>query len=627
MKNSYRKPLRDSAREGSIFRTRAQVSFLLVCLTFAVLGLRYGYLQVIKHEEFTTRAENNRVKYRALAPNRGLILDRNGIILADNRPAYRLELIPEQVKNLDETLDRLRELIDLSDRELERFHKLRKARRSFQAVPLRLRMDETAVARFAVDRHRFPGVDIVPYQTRHYPRGPDFVHVVGYVGQLDAEDLSNVDASRYAATSYIGKTGLELAYESVLHGEVGREKVETNVQGRILRSLDAVPPDAGYNLHLTLDARLQELAVKSLGDFTGAIVAVEPGTGEVLAMVSRPGFDPNAFVGGLTVAQYQALLDSSTRPLFDRALRGGYEPGSTIKPYIALAGLENGYLDLSTQMFSNGYFQLPGQSRRYRDWKPGGHGLVDVVSAIEESVNVFFYDLASKMGIDTIHEYVSQFGFGAATGIDLRGEAIGILPSSAWKRANVGEPWYRGETVIAGIGQGFTVTTPLQLAHAAAVLAARGESRKPHLVLRAGASAPEQVTRPATRVTVGKREHWEAVIEGMVRVVHGANGTAQVISADNPPYTIAGKSGTAQVYGLAEGEEYVEDEVPFHLRDHALFIAFAPAEAPTIALVVVVEHGGGGSTVAGPIARQIIDAHLLGFENNPVALTPAGVAP
>ncbi|MEM1091671.1 MAG: penicillin-binding protein 2 [Pseudomonadota bacterium] len=615
MKAPARKPIRDAVREAAIFRARAQTGFLLVCLVFAVLSGRYFYLQVISHDEFITRAEDNRVKYRALAPNRGLIMDRNGVILADNRPAYRLELIPEQVPELDATLAELGELLEISEADIQRFHKLRKARRSFQAVPLKLRLDEAQVARFAVDRHHFPGVDIVPYQTRVYPLGENLAHVVGYVGQLDADDLRSVDSGRYAATSHIGKIGLEQAYENMLHGEVGREKVETNVQGRILRSLDKTPAQPGHNLYLTIDATLQQLAMASLGDYTGAIVAIEPGSGEVLAMVSQPGYDPNAFVAGLSVADYQALIQSSRRPLFNRALRGGYEPGSTIKPYMALAGLENGIIELDTTMMSRGYFQLPGQPRRYRDWKRGGHGEVDVVKALEESVNVFFFDLASKMGIDAIHDYLDQFGFGRPTGIDLNGEAKGILPSRAWKRATMGEPWYPGETVIAGIGQGFNVTTPLQLAHASAVLAARGESGQPHLVRHVGfepaaGDADQPVARPVTRISAARADHIEAVIDGMIAVVHGKRGSARAIAADKPPFIMAGKSGTAQVFGLAQDEEYVEDEVPRHLRDHALFVAFAPADQPSIALAVVVEHGGGGSTVAAPIARQLIDAHL-----------------
>ena len=555
MKAPERKPIRDAVREAAIFKNRAWVAFMAVCLTFCVLSGRYIYLQVFSHKEFTTRAENNRVKYRALAPNRGLILDRNGVILADNRPAYRLEVIPEQVEDLEATLTDLAAMMDISEAEIARFTKLRRARRSFQSVPLKLRLNEKQVALFAVDRHLFPGVDIVPYQTRVYPLADNFAHVLGYVGQLDANDLNAVDSGRYAATSHIGKIGLEQSYESQLHGEVGREKVETNVKGRVLRSLDKSPPTPGNNLYLTIDAQLQDFAVQALGDFTGAIVAIEPGSGEVLAMVSQPGYDPNEFVAGLSVNDYQALVQSPQRPLFNRALRGGYEPGSTIKPYMALAGLESGTIELDTVMVSRGYFQLPGQPRRYRDWKPGGHGEVDVIAAIEQSVNTYFYDMASRLGIDAIHDYVSQFGFGRPTGIDLYGEASGVLPSRRWKREQLNEPWYPGETVIAGIGQGFNVTTPMQLAHAAAVLAARGTSAQPHLVRHVGSTPPDlsdlaSDNRSVTRVLHTREDHMEAVIDGMIAVVHGKRGSARAIIADDPPFVMAGKSGTAQVLSL-----------------------------------------------------------------------------
>lgn len=613
MKAPARKPIRDAVREASIFRARAGVGFVLICLGFAVLLGRYFYLQVVQHDTFITRAESNRVKYRALAPNRGLIVDRNGVILADNQPAYRLELIPEQVSDMPGILQRLSTVVELSEDELTRFEKLRRARRSFQTVPLKLRLDESEVARFAVERHHFPGVDIVPYQTRVYPLGKSFAHVLGYVGQLDADDLQQLDASRYAATAHIGKSGVERFYEDLLHGQVGREKVETNAQGRILRSLEKSPPRSGSTLHLTIDAGLQQAAVAAMAGHTGAVVAVAPATGEVLALASLPSFDPNLFVSGISVADYRRLVNSPQRPLFNRAVQGGYEPGSTLKPYIALAGLESGIIDLDHTVFSGGSFQLPGQARRYRDWKRGGHGQVDVVGALEQSVNVFFYDLANNLGIDRIHEYLSQFGFGRPTGIDLNGESPGILPSRAWKRAHYNLPWYPGETVITGIGQGFTVTTPLQLSQAAAILAARGQAAQLHLVSGVSHESIDDTVaaRPAmASVAVNDLANWEAVIEGMSRVVHGAKGTARALSADDPPYRMAGKTGTAQVYGLEADEEYVEEDVASHLRHHALFVAFAPIHRPTIAVAVVVEHGGGGSRVAAPIARQLIDYHM-----------------
>ncbi len=629
MRPPARKPLRDAVREARLFRVRAMTALAVVIGCFAVLAGRFFYLQVVKHEEFITRSEDNRVKVRALPPNRGLIFDRRGRILADNRPAYRLEMIPEQVAEIDATLDQLAQLIAITAEDRERFYKLKEARPSFQGVAVRLRLSESEVARFAVDRHRYPGVDIVPYQTRVYPQGEEFAHVLGYVRQLDAEDLAQVDATEYSATTHIGKTGIERYYEKRLHGRVGHERVEINVQGRVLGSLERAPPVAGDNIYLTIDARLQSVAAQALGNSTGAIVAVEPASGEILALVSKPSFDPNRFADGISVAEYRALVNSPERPLFNRATQGGYEPGSTLKPYIALAGLELGVIPLDHTVYSRGYYQLPGQSHRYRDWKREGHGRVDVVQAIAQSVNVYFYELAHELGIDPIHDYLAQFGFGARTGIDLNGEASGILPSREWKRRVHHLPWYPGETVITGIGQGFTVTTPLQLARAVATIAARGRVPHIHLLRQAENSAGGDVHAPRfapTFIPIGNAAHWQAVVDGMTQVVHGVRGTARVIAGDNPPYRIAGKTGTAQVRAIAEDEEREDEELPRHLRNHALFIAFAPVERPQIAVSVIAEHGGGGASVAAPIARQVIDAWLTRGEEEP-AVARQGLRP
>ncbi len=610
MRPPARKPLRDAVREARLFRVRAMTALAVVIGCFAVLAGRFFYLQVVKHEEFITRSEDNRVKVRALPPNRGLIFDRRGRILADNRPAYRLEMIPEQVAEIDATLDQLAQLIAITAEDRERFYKLKEARPSFQGVAVRLRLSESEVARFAVDRHRYPGVDIVPYQTRVYPQGEEFAHVLGYVRQLDAEDLAQVDATEYSATTHIGKTGIERYYEKRLHGRVGHERVEINVQGRVLGSLERAPPVAGDNIYLTIDARLQSVAAQALGNSTGAIVAVEPASGEILALVSKPSFDPNRFADGISVAEYRALVNSPERPLFNRATQGGYEPGSTLKPYIALAGLELGVIPLDHTVYSRGYYQLPGQSHRYRDWKREGHGRVDVVQAIAQSVNVYFYQLAFDLGIDNIHDYLAQFGFGAPTGIDLHGEAVGILPSREWKQRNHHLPWYPGETVITGIGQGFTVATPLQLAKAVATIAARGRVPQIRLLRRIAGGGSVGTGAEPVHIPVRDAEHWEAVVTGMTQVAHGLRGTAREIARDQPPYLIAGKTGTAQVYALDEDETRDEDEIPRHLRHHALFIGFAPADRPRIAVVVVAEHGGGGARVAAPIAREVIDAWL-----------------
>lgn len=605
--------LRDMAREREGFRARALSAFVIVLCCFAVLIWRFVHLQVVQHEEYTTRSESNRVKIIPRPSNRGLILDRRGVVLADNWPAYRLEIIPEQVRDLSDTLERLADIIELEEDDLEKFQEIRRARHSFQSIPLRLQLEEVEVARFSVNRHSFPGVNVVAYQTRQYPFGAEFAHVIGYVGRLDRADLDRVDASEYVATTHIGKSGVERYYESHLHGQVGRQQVETNAQGRVIDVLKSEPQRSGMNLHLTIDAALQQASIDALGDYNGAVVALDPATGEVLALVSAPSYDPNLFVNGISSRDYRSLIDSPDQPLFNRALQGGYEPGSTLKPFMALAGLELGEIDASTTVNSIGYYQLPDQERRYHDWRPGGHGPVDVVEALAQSVNVFFYQLAVDLTIDRIHDYLDDFGFGEPTGLDLNGEISGVLPSRQWKRTRRNLPWFPGETVILGIGQGFMVTTPMQLANATAAMANRGRMVQPHLLraienpLSGAVQYPEY---PSTSVPVVDAENWQLVIEGMERVVHGVRGTARAIAVDDPPFRIAGKSGTAQVYGLKEGEKYDADEVAEHLRDHALFIAFAPVEAPTIALAVVAEHGGGGSSVAAPIARKVIDAWL-----------------
>ncbi len=605
--------LRDMAREREGFRSRALSAFAIVLVCFVVLIWRFVHLQIFQHEEYTTRSESNRVKIIPRPSNRGLILDRHGVVLADNWPAYRLEIIPEQVDDLADTLERLADIIELGQDDLEKFRELRMARHSFQSIPLRLQLEEVEVARFSVNRHAFPGVNVVAYQTRQYPFDHSFAHVIGYVSRLDRSDLNRVDAREYVATTHIGKSGVERYYEAFLHGKGGRQQVETNAQGRVIDVLESEPQRSGMNLHLTIDAVLQLAAVEALGDRNGAVVALDPATGEVLALVSAPSYNPNLFVNGISTRDYRALLDSPDQPLFNRALQGGYEPGSTLKPFMALAGLELGEIDRNTIVNSIGYYQLPDQARRYHDWNPGGHGPVDVVEALAQSVNVFFFRLAVDLTIDRIHDYLDDFGFGAPTGLDLYGEISGVLPSREWKRAHRNLPWFPGETVILGIGQGFMVTTPLQLANATAAMANRGRMVQPHL-LRAVENPQSGVLQypeyPSTTVPILDAENWQLVIQGMEGVVHGVRGTARAIAADDPPFRIAGKSGTAQVYELKEGEKYNAEEVAEHLRDHALFIAFAPADAPTIALAVIAEHGGGGSSVAAPIARKVIDAWL-----------------
>ncbi len=606
-------PLKDQVLEGSSFVRRAMISFVFVIVAITLLSLRYVYLQVISHDEFSTRSINNRVRVVPVAPNRGLIYDRRGRPIAQNLPAYRLELVPEKVKNPEEAILALGEFIDFPDDVLERFQRARKQRHVFDSVPLKFNLSGEEVARFVVDRHRFPGVEVVPYLARYYPYGELLTHVLGYVGRLDENDLQRVDAGNYRGTTHIGKVGIERYYEHELHGVSGVEKIETNVQGRRLRVLDRQDPVHGDDLILSLDVLVQQAAWDALGERAGAVVAIDPNDGSVLAMVSKPAFDANAFVRGISGKDYRAILNAPNRPLFNRALQGGYGPGSTIKPFIGLAGLELGVVTPDKRVFSTGKYFLPGQERPYHDWKPGGHGWVDIYDALEQSVNTYFYQLSLDMGIDRMHDYLARFGFGSRTGLDLLGENPGILPSRQWKRGRYGQPWYPGETIIAGIGQGFNVATPLQLANALAALVNGGTRFSPRLLFAVKSAGDGQAQRREApvvqQVPVQNPANWDVVREGMRRVVHGVKGTARAIRPESG-FQIAGKSGTAQVVAQVDGEKQNARKTSRRLRHHALFIAYAPFRDPGIVVAVVVEHGGGGSAEAAPVARAVIDSWL-----------------
>ena len=587
--------LHDSDNRRTVDRRLWQVTVLMLLVLLLLLA-RFAELQIFEHGTYAARAENNRIRLRAIAPNRGLILDRQGRVLAENRPAYRLVVVPERVPDLATMLDTVDRLVGLSASEREQFRVLRLRNRPFQPITIKGNLSEEQVATLALDRHRLEGLDIEPYLIRRYPYGEALAHVLGYVARLDEADLRRLDAANYRATTHTGKTGIERYYEDQLHGRSGIERVETNAQGRMVRVLERTPPVPGRDLQLTLDLDLQLAAIEALGEHPGAVVALDIETGGVLALVSKPGFDPNLFVNGISHAAYRALLESPRRPLFNRFLAGGYQPGSTIKPFIGLAGLAAGSITPETQVFSTGKFRLPGHSRVYKDWREGGHGWVDLERAMEQSVNFYFYDLAHKLGIDRISRELALFGFGQTTDIDLPGEFEGVLPSRSWKRRALDQAWFPGETVITGIGQGFIVVTPLQLAHATATLAGRGRAAPPRLV---------DLEPPATLVE-HKPEHWNAVFKGMRAVVHGERGTARAIAA-GIPVEIGGKTGTSQVFGRNEDETEIEsEELPWFLRNHALFIAFAPYEDPKIAVAVVAEHGGGGSSVAAPVAAGIL---------------------
>jgi penicillin-binding protein 2 len=607
-----RLPIKDQALEGRHFTDRAMLAFLLIAAALLMLVIRYAYLQVVSFDEYTTRSINNQVKVVPLAPNRGLIYDRRGRPIAENRPAYRLEIVPEKAEDPGSVIDRLGAIIELPADVLEKFERNRQRHRSFDSVPLKFNLTEAEVARFAVDRHRFTGVDVVPYLARHYPHGELLTHVLGYVGRLDVDDLNRVDEGNYRGTTHIGKSGIERYYEHQLHGTSGLRKIETNAQGRTLTVLDRQAPTHGDDLILSLDIKVQEAAWNALGDRPGAVVAINPADGLVLAMVSKPAFDPNLFVHGIGAEDYRQILNAPGRPLFNRALLGGYEPGSTIKPFIGLAGLELGVVNEETEVFSSGRYYLPGQSRPYRDWRKGGHGWVNMTSALEQSVNSYFYQLALDLGIDRMHDYLAQFGFGARTGVDLLGENSGVLPSRDWKRGRFGQPWYPGETVIAGIGQGFNVVTPLQLANALATLSNGGLRHQPRLLYASKSAGNQQAVKANSPVIlqmpVEDSANWDIIREGMRRVVHGERGTARAIRPESG-FQIGGKSGTAQVVAQAEDED-MDESTATHLRHHALFIAYAPFDEPSIVVAAVVEHGGGGSTEAAPVVRAVIDAWL-----------------
>jgi penicillin-binding protein 2 len=605
-------PLKDQALEGRQFSSRATTAFLGILAIIFLLSLRYVYLQIVSFEEFQARSINNQVRIIPVAPNRGLIYDRRGRPIAENLPAFRLELVPEKVADLETTIASLGNIVELPDDVLAKFEENRKRYHDFDSVPLKFNLTEEEVARFAVDRHRFTGVEVVSYLARHYPYGDLLTHVLGYVGRLDVEDLARVDQGNYRGTTHIGKSGIERYYEDILHGSSGVEKIETNSQGRILTTLERENPVHGDDLVLSLDVLVQQAAWDALGDRPGAVVAIDPSDGAVLAMVSKPAYDPNLFVHGISSDDYRAILDAPGRPLFNRTLLGGYEPGSTLKPFVGLAGLETGVVTEEVRVFSSGQYFLPGVSRPYRDWKKGGHGWVNIQEALEESVNTYFYQLAYDLGIDRMHDYLAQFGFGRPTGLDLLGENSGVLPSRGWKRGQFAEPWYPGETIIAGIGQGFNVVTPVQLANAVATLANGGKRFEPRLLYaskHAGNQQADKVRAPvALQVPKTNQANWDLIQSGMRRVVHGARGTARSIRPESG-FEIAGKSGTAQVAAQAADED-MDETTATHLRHHALFIAYAPYDDPSIVVAAVVEHGGGGSREAAPVARAVIDAWL-----------------
>ena len=606
--------LKDHFHETQIFNQRVLVAGLIMFFLLTILLIRLIYLQITNQQHYATLSENNRVSIRPIAPTRGLIFDRNGILLAQNLPSFTLEIIPEHVDDLNETLKNLSQLININKEDLKRFHKSRRKKRRFEGVPLRFRLNEEEVAKISVQQNKLPGVIIKAQLSRHYPQGKLAAHAVGYVSRINEAELRKLNASNYSATTHIGKVGIERTYEDILHGKVGFQHVETNAQGRVLRVLDRTLPVSGKNLYLNLDSKVQAIAEQGLAENNGALVAIDPRNGAILAMVSMPVYDPNLFVHGISSKSYKALSTSDERPLFNRALRGQYPPGSTIKPFIGLAGLELKELQSHDEIDCPGWYMLKNDERRYRDWKKHGHKKTDLLKAITESCDVFYYDLALTLGIDNISSYLAHFGLGQKTGIDLRGELPGLNPSRQWKRRNRNLPWFPGETLITGIGQGFMLTTPLQLAHATAAISMIGKHFKPQMIyaIQNEQNSPLIKTKaaPLKSVPISEEKNWQTVLSAMKNVVYGVHGTARGIK-HNLKYTLAGKTGTAQVFGIAQDAEYKKEEIAKKLQDHALFIGFAPYENPRIAVALIAENAGHGGSAAAPIVRKVMDQYLL----------------
>ncbi|WP_395771589.1 penicillin-binding protein 2 [Arenimonas sp.] len=599
--------------EAELFRQRTFMATLLVTAVMAALLFGYFNLQVLRFDEYREQADSNRIRLKPTMPARGLIYDSKGRLLTDNVSAYRLELTPERVDDIDATLLQLGNLVVLSKDDLRRFRRAMDSSRKFLPITVKLRLSEEEVARFSVNRFRFPGVEVTPYLTRRYLYDDLFAHVIGYVARLDEADLKAMGDERYSVLTHTGKTGLERAYEAQLRGTIGYEEVETNARGRSLGVLKRHISQAGTDLKLNIDADLQKATVAAFGELTGSAVAVDPNTGGVLAMVSLPSFNTNLFVNGISTADYAALSTNPSRPLFNRNVRGGTPPGSTIKPFVALAGLESGMRAPEDTIYSSGEFFIPGQRRGYRDSHAGGHGNVDMYASIAESVNTYYYKLAMDMGIAKFDAYMRRYGFGQPTGIDLVGEIPGTLPSPEWKRKRFNQPWYLGETVIAGIGQGYWVVTPLQLAQGTASLA-NGGRRIPLRLVQATRTGLHQAWQPlpaAQTTSIGANaSQLQAIRTGMEATMHTRKGTGWAIALGSP-YRIAGKTGTVQKISRRGNVSMDPRSLPLHLRHQALFIGYAPADNPKIAVVVVVEHGGYGASTAGPIARKMMDAYLL----------------
>lgn len=601
MNNLHFDETQSRIRQKTLFSNRLVFAAAIILLTFGLLLARMTYLQWFNHEQYLGLSEGNRISVQTIAPDRGKIYDRNRVTLVDNQPVYSMSFLREQIHNLEHTLEQIHQLLpDIRQETLNQFAQRLQRTPRHRELTLPYTLTEQEAARFAVNSYRFPGVKLDARLKRVYTHDASAVHLLGYVGRISQQDFQRLDRSRYRGTDITGKLGIERFYEEQLQGFPGLQRVETNAQGRVLRILETIPSTPGKDLRLTIDIRLQQFIEQMLEGRRGSVVAIEPGTGEILAFVSMPTYDPNLFVDGIDHANYNRLLNDTNKPLINRASRGQYPPGSTTKPFIALGALEQGVTTMSERIFDPGYFEF--QDRRYRNWRREGHGWTDLKRSIVESVDTYYYKMSLDIGIDGIYSMLAPFGFGHPTGLDLQGEASGILPSQAWKMATHGKPWFRGETIISSIGQGYNLVTPVQLAKATAVLANRGRVITPHLLKDSELPEPLQIP-------IRNRSHWEYVIDGMIDTVHTPRGTAWNAGRHIKDYRIAGKTGTVQVFSLNEGE-YVEEELDQSLHSHSMFIAFAPASRPKIALAVIVENAGGGGRVAAPIGIQSIDYYL-----------------
>ncbi|MBY8060606.1 penicillin-binding protein 2 [Vibrio fluvialis] len=617
-----RSPIRDYLAEARLFRNRAVVSFVGIVLMMGILVANLYNIQVNQYQDYKTRSNDNRIKVVPIAPNRGLIYDRNGVLLAENRPVFSLEIIPEKVKNMDETIARLQQILTITPEQIAAFEKERRQTRRFNSVPLLTQLTEEDVAKFSVQQYKYPGVSVSANLKRYYPYGEVLTHVIGYVSRINDRDIERLvregKEANYQATRDIGKLGIERYYEDLLHGEAGYQEVEVNSRGRVIRTLKYVPPTPGKDIVLNLDIKLQLYVHSLFNGRRGSAVVLDPKDNGVLAMVSSPSYDPNAFVHGISGKEYSELLNDKDRPLVNRTTLGIYPPGSTVKPFIAVSALEEGVITPNTTRNDPGYWRIPNsKTRPFRDWLRWGHGKVDIIKALEESVDTFFYQIAYDMGIDRLSDWMMKFGFGDYTGIDITEESKANMPTRDWKMARHRTPWYQGDTIPVGIGQGYWTATPMQLAKATSVLVHHGKVIAPHLLRSTINNGEEFSTQKETEyvtyppITGVPDKYWNMAIEGMYLVNHGKRGTARR-AFQGLQYKSAGKSGTAQVFGLAEGQEYNADELAEHLRDHALFTGFAPVDDPKVIVTIVLENAGGGSSNGAPVVRQIFDRVILG---------------